>query len=260
MTQLWTLNHGESLAWLRSLPDGCADGVVTDPPYSSGGATFGDRQSRTATKYVQSGTLAERVDFAGDTRDQRSFVIWCSIWLTECLRLVRPGRPVCLFTDWRQLAATTEALQVAGFVFRGVVPWDKTEATRPCMGGFRAQAEYVVWGTAGPRDPERDERVGCLPGVLRCRTSLDRAHMTEKPVEMLREVVRVVEPGGLVLDPFAGSGSTGVAALAEGRRFMGSEVVEHYAGIARARLAAAGSGTDWKAPPEQADMFAAAGK
>lgn len=257
MSEAWTLHQGESLAWLRTLPDGSVDGIVTDPPYSSGGATFGDRQSRTSTKYVQSDAVAERVDFAGDTRDQRSFVIWCSIWLAECLRLVRPGGPVCLFTDWRQLAATTEAVQVGGFVFRGVVPWDKTEAARPTMGGFRSQAEYVVWGTAGPRDAERDKAVGCLPGVLRCPTQRDRAHMTEKPVEMLRQVVRVIEPGGVVLDPFAGSGSTGVAALREGRRFLGAEVVEHYADVARRRLAAESDGTDWRAP-DQIALFGGA--
>jgi site-specific DNA-methyltransferase (adenine-specific) len=52
----------------------------------------------------------------------------------------------------------------------------------------------------------------------------DRQHQTQKPVDLMRQLVRVVTPhGGLVVDPFMGSGSTGVAAVEEGRRFFGIE-------------------------------------
>lgn len=62
-------------------------------------------------------------------------------------------------------------------------------------------------------------------------------HPTVKPVELLRYLVKLITPpGGLVLDPFAGSGSTGVAALAEGREFLGVELTPEYAAIAKARL------------------------
>lgn len=53
---------------------------------------------------------------------------------------------------------------------------------------------------------------------------------------MLRELVRVCPPGGVVLDPFAGSGTTGVAALHEGRGFLGIELTEHYHHVATQRL------------------------
>jgi DNA modification methylase len=59
------------------------------------------------------------------------------------------------------------------------------------------------------------------------------------PLSVMRELVRVVVPGGLVLDPFAGAGTTGLAALAEGRRFIGIDMHHAYAAIARRRLAAA---------------------
>jgi site-specific DNA-methyltransferase (adenine-specific) len=65
-------------------------------------------------------------------------------------------------------------------------------------------------------------------------------HPTVKPVALMRWLIRLASPpGGLVLDPFAGSGSTGIAALKEGRRFLGVEQNARYARIARARLAAA---------------------
>ena len=63
------------------------------------------------------------------------------------------------------------------------------------------------------------------------------SHPTVKPVKLMRWLVRLVcPPGGTVLDPFAGSGTTGVAALEEGMRFIGVEQSEEYAAIARARL------------------------
>lgn len=67
--------------------------------------------------------------------------------------------------------------------------------------------------------------------------SADNVHPTVKPTELMRYLVRLVTPpGGIVLDPFTGSGSTGKAAMLEGFRFVGCELSEEYAGIAKARI------------------------
>ncbi len=66
-----------------------------------------------------------------------------------------------------------------------------------------------------------------------------RQHITQKPIEMMQQLVRIVPADGLILDPFTGSGTTGAAALMEGRQFLGIEQSAHYAGIARDRLTAA---------------------
>jgi site-specific DNA-methyltransferase (adenine-specific) len=63
-----------------------------------------------------------------------------------------------------------------------------------------------------------------------------RHHITAKPVELLAELVRACPVGGLVLDPFAGSGSAGVAALSTGRRYLGIEITKHYAAVAVERI------------------------
>lgn len=248
----WAVVEGEALATLAALPDSSIDAVITDPPYSSGGAFRGDRVSQSTTqKYVLTGTELERPDFAGDTRDSHGYQFWCALWLAECLRVTRAGSPVCLFTDWRQLATTTAALQGGGMVFRGIAVWDKTEAARPTMGRFRSQCEYVVWGSNGPMSLER-ESVGCLPGVFRHKVNGDdKHHITGKPTPLMRDVVRICEPRGVVLDLFGGSGTTGVAALMEGRRVILCERVPEYADIARRRCAAAEKDVDWRAPPEQ---------
>lgn len=251
----WALVRGEALTLLRELPDASVDAVVTDPPYSSGGAFRGDRLAATGSKYVINGTHTVRPDFAGDNRDQRSFAYWCVLWLSECLRVSKPGSPVCLFTDWRQLPTVTSALQAGGWVWRGIWVWDKTEGVRPTMGRFSSQCEYVVWGSAGAMPVERG--VGVLPGVSRhyCNPA-EKHHQTGKPPAVMQELVRIAVGGGIVLDPFAGSASTGVACLREGRRFIGFEITEQYFTIAEARMRAEQDGLDPRAAEAgQAPLF-----
>jgi site-specific DNA-methyltransferase (adenine-specific) len=231
------LHRGDALAVLRGLPDASVDAVITDPPYSSGGLFRGDRAASTTTKYVQSGTKHPHPDFTGDNRDQRSFAFWSTLWLTECQRIARPGAFLLQFTDWRQLPTTTDVVQAGGWVWRGVAVWDKTEGSRPQLGRFRNQAEYVVWGTNGVHYTKAHPVV--LPGVYRIpvRTA-DKFHLAGKPTELMRALCRITRPGGTILDPFMGSGTTGVAALAEGYDFVGIEREEAFSAIARARIAA----------------------
>lgn len=95
---------------------------------------------------------------------------------------------------------------------------------------------------AKPSAAERDAGCDALPATkvrtFGARATRRNSHPTVKPVELMRWLVRLAcPPGGVVLDPFAGSGSTGIAALAEGRCFLGIERDSHYAVISRARLA-----------------------
>ncbi len=234
----WEMHLGESYAWLLDQPNDSVDALITDPPYSSGGFVRGDRTAGTRTKYVRSDATHELAEFDGDNRDQRAFLAWCGLWLAEAVRVVRPGAPVGVFTDWRQLPITTDALQAGGFVWRGIAVWSKGGASRPQMGRFRSDAEFLVWGSRGPM--REGEDVGCLSGTWTSSpvTSSARVHMTEKPVEVMEQAVAIAPPGGLVLDLFAGSGSTGVACLRKGRRFLGVERAEGNFRIACDRLRA----------------------
>lgn len=91
-----------------------------------------------------------------------------------------------------------------------------------------------------------------LDGFFEAKVSQeDKHHQTGKPTALMRELVVVADPGGIVLDPFGGSGTTGVAALLEGRRAIVCELVPEYAQIARERMAAAESGRDWKTPQQE---------
>lgn len=239
MPASWELHQGEALAWLAGLADASADAVITDPPYSSGGQFRSDRASGSTAKYVTSSAAsASLADFAGDNRDGRGFAFWATLWLTEAYRITRPGGIVAMFTDWRQLPTATDVVQAGGWVWRGIAVWAKPAGrARPQLGRFTNQAEYVVWGSHGRMPPGKGTHPGLFEGAA--PVGARRLHPTQKPLTVLRELVRIVPQGGLIIDPFAGAGTTGVAAALEGRRFAGCESVPHYAALARARIAAA---------------------
>ncbi|MBP2704381.1 site-specific DNA-methyltransferase [Microbispora sp. RL4-1S] len=236
-----TIHHGDALAVLPTIPADTVDLVLTDPPYNSGGRTNAERAAQSARgKYVSSDAGHQLADFPGDNRDQRSYTLWLSLILAECLRASRPGASALVFCDWRQLPATSDALQAAGWTWRGIIPWHKP-ISRPQRDGFRRECEYVLWGSNG--QPHRHAEPLYLPGLVTGSQprGRGRVHITQKPVDVLRQLIAVCPAGGTVLDPFAGSGSTGVAAALEGRSFVGVELTAHYANVARQRIAEATS-------------------
>jgi site-specific DNA-methyltransferase (adenine-specific) len=234
---LW---RGEAWEVLRGMDSGSVDALVTDPPYSSGGLHKGARSAKPVSKYLNSNCQHLYADFEGDNRDGRSFSYWMTLWLTESYRVLKPGAVAAVFSDWRQLPSTTDAFQAAGFTWRGIVVWDKTQGSRPQLGRFRAQAEYVIWGSKG--EMPKCDTLKVHPGVFQhFPKAKDKQHIAGKPVALMRDLIGIVPEGSIVLDPFAGSGSTGVAALETGRKFIGVEMSEHYFEIMRSRLANVGT-------------------
>lgn len=229
-----TLYHGDCLAILPTLEAGSVDAVITDPPYSSGGMVRGDRMATTRSKYQNTDTQNVLPSFTGDNRDQRSFLSWCSLWLASSKAASETGAVVCVFTDWRQLPVMTDAIQCGGWVWRNLATWWKP-GMRMQKGRFSSSAEYVVYGSNGPHDSDGETS---QQNVFRCATlpTADRDHQSEKPVEVLAWVLGVSRPHSLVLDPFMGSGTTGVACVKTGRRFIGIEIDEKYCEIAAKRI------------------------
>ncbi|WP_269857996.1 DNA-methyltransferase [Streptomyces sp. RPT161] len=230
----YTLHRGDALTVLKALPDESIDAVITDPPYNSGGRTSSERTSRTArAKYTSGDAAHDLANFPGENRDQRSYRSWLTELLTEAYRAATEHSVAMVFTDWRQEPTTSDALQMAGWTWTGTIPWIKP-ASRPRKGGFKQSSEFILWGVKGTLDKDRDLY---LPGhFIASQPRKDRVHITQKPVEVMQQLVRICPEGGTVLDPFTGSGSTGVAALREGRDFIGVELSPHYADVAEERL------------------------
>jgi site-specific DNA-methyltransferase (adenine-specific) len=216
-----TLIQGDALDVLRSLPDGCVDAVVTDPPwmdYETG-------------RYDASGwhSLVRKVS-------PREYA--CGLF-----RVCREGAAILLWCRWDVFEEHSAALLVVGFHVRNCVVWAKPCHTAGDLeGNVGNRHEMAVFATKGrwERHGKRDVNLWDEPHLF----SRDkRHHPTEKPLGLMRRSVRLTcPPGGVVLDPFAGSGSTLVAAMQEGRRAVGCEIEPAYCDIIRRRLAHA-SGT-----------------
>ena len=237
-----TIYHGESLDVLRHLDSGSVAAIVADPPYSSGGMFRSDRQADPAAKYrgwsqnadgSSKKPASDTGTFSGDSRDQHGYEFWSALWMSQACRIATPAAQSFVFTDWRQLPTTSDALQAGGFVWRGRLVWDKGVG-RPMKGRFRNHLEYIVWGSNGPMPPADD----VYPSTLLCHSppgSGQRVHLTQKPEALVRELLSVT-PKGVVLDPFMGSGTTLRAAKDLGREVIGIEIDERYCEIAADRL------------------------
>jgi len=227
--------HGDLLHVLPTFEDNLFGGIICDPPYASGAADQNGKAKATSQKYTSVKSGNPLPDFEGDSKDQRSWTHWMTEWLTEARRATKVGAPICMFIDWRQLPSMTDALQWAGWIWRGILAWDKTNS-RPQRGRFRQQAEFVVWGSNGHMPANRNAPV--LPGVYRqaMPAHVKRIHQTEKPLGVMRDMIKIVEPGGIILDPFAGSGTTVLAAKLEGYPSVGIELSKHYAQASQERV------------------------
>ena len=236
------LYNGDCLSTMAWLAPGSVDLVLTDPPYSSGGLFAGDRKQSTKAKYTDDdyNGAARFESFSGDNMDQRSFTEFLRMVLFKARMLTKDGGICGVFTDWRQLPSVTDALQAAGFVWRGIVVWDKGNS-RPVPYRFRNDCEYVVWGTNGPRPAKLEKGAKAFPGCYHIPgvQSKDKHHQTEKPVPLMENLVQICPEGGTVFDPFMGSGSTGVACMNTGRNFIGIELSPGYFETAKARIEAA---------------------
>lgn len=233
------LLQGDCLELLDGIADESVDMVLLDPPYSSGGLFAGDRKKTTSEKYANNkyNGMNRFPDFSGDNLDQHSFMAFMRMVLTKCRRKSKPGSVCGTFIDWRNLAAMTDALQMAGWIWRGIVVWNKGNS-RAIPGRFRNDCEYIVWGTNGPRPAKFEKGAAIYPGAysMPAVPSVRKHHQTEKPVELLKKLVQISPEKGTVLDPFMGSGSTGVACVHTGRDFIGIELDGYYFRTAQERI------------------------
>jgi DNA modification methylase len=221
---------GDCLQIMRELEAASIDGVLTDPPYCSGGFT------ETAKMQADNQGVRSELEedwFAADNMTTGGLIFLLRACLVEARRLMRQNRSALIFTDWRMVPHVAPALESSGLRYRNMIAWDKMSAGLGT--GFRAQHEMILEYSNGVTEYQRQD----LGNVIECRRvpKAARVHPTQKPTELLRKLLTMIVPrGGTVLDPFAGSGAVGVAALLEGINYIGIEVDPMYAGITQRRL------------------------
>lgn len=229
--ELVTIYNADCRSVLPYLSD--IGALITDPPYSSGGMVRSDRQQKTAAKYQRSG-IRPLDEFTGDNRDQRAYCSWVADWTSLALSSCSPSGLCFLFTDWRQLPTTTDAIQWGGWVWRGLVTWHKPSGRR-LQNRFASDAEYVVWGSNGSMPFDLDSAAGPSSVITAdAPRGGQRVHIAQKPPAVIRHLLPLT--AGVVLDPFMGSGTTLVACKLDGRKAVGIEINEGYCEAAANRL------------------------
>ena len=244
-TARWCVVEGDNSADM-ALEDGCVAAVLTDPPYNAK-VHKGYKVSR-----WKGAEKTRHVDIGFDCIDPR-------VVAPELLRLSRGW--ALAFCALEQLGAYAESAGTR-WVRGGI--WHRPRAAPQFTGDRPAQAVDGIAIMHSRRAKQRWNGGGSHAfwsfGHRPEEEGANRGHPTRKPLLLMRELVHLfTDKDDVILDPFAGSGTTGVAALAEGRRVILCERVPEYAAITRARLAAAETGADWRAPASQPSLFAAVG-
>jgi site-specific DNA-methyltransferase (adenine-specific) len=214
----WDIVHGDCLKILPSFPDGFVDGIITDPPYAEK-THAGARGARPGVSL----TTEKLIHF--DSIDDEKFLEICA----DLVRVTR--RWVLLFCDWRHSAAA----------FRSNLPvircgvWIKPDSAPQFTGdrpGTGWEAVLILH-----RKGKKKWNGGGRHAVWSYGIERNGLHPTGKPLPLIREWVKLfTERDELILDPFTGSGTTGVACLLAGRRFIGIEIDRNYCEISRRRL------------------------
>jgi site-specific DNA-methyltransferase (adenine-specific) len=245
---------GDALDVLRELPTGSIDSLITDPPYCSGAATEAGRGSATHQGLRSETIRTGRFEWFDADNMTTSGLMWLlRSMCVEASRVVANSGSVLSFCDWRMVTVLSPAMESGGFRLRNLIAWDKGHFG--CGSGFRPQHEMILHLTK--RAPEFYAMdVGNVIRSKRVRTA-DRDHPTEKPIDLLQQLIRVAcPPGGVVLDCFGGSGATAIAALHEGRRCLIIEKDAGYCDIIRRRVADAQGVGKGSLLVEQPDLFA----
>ncbi|MEQ1506738.1 MAG: site-specific DNA-methyltransferase [Myxococcota bacterium] len=210
MLQPFALARVDAVAWLRSLPTGSVDLVVTDPPYES---LEKHRARGTTTRLSHS--AASSNDWFRVFPNDRFPELFAEIW-----RVLRPNTHFYLFCDAETMFVAKPLAEAAGFKFWKPIVWDKVKIG---MGyHYRARHEYVLFFEKGKR------RLADLavPDVLVFERVFG-GYPTEKPLGLCEVLIRQSSVAGeLVADPFFGSGVVAEAAVRSGRRFTGTDLAE----------------------------------
>jgi hypothetical protein len=203
------IEHCDALDWLAAREPGCATAVIFDPPYAVGTPVRG-REDGTA------GSVAGPLSF-----------MWRTMSLSA--RALRPGGIVIVFTDYKRLCDMQYIVSTSGLRPAACVAWIRN---RPGTGGlFRASWDPILIASRGV--PDAVDRAA-IRNVVVADYPARRRHPYEKPPAVYGHILsRVCRSGDLVLDPFAGSGSSRDVAEKLGLRWRGCDIDPQFAGTER---------------------------
>ncbi len=237
----------DCVALMRSMPASCVDAVFADPPYrlSGGGVTVRSGEIVPVDKGKWDRSLG------GFEKDHEFNVRW----IREAKRILKPGGALWASGTHHIIFSLGFALQTQGFRMINSIAWEKPDPTPNALHtAFTHSHETLLWASKGrghtfnydlinsPNPNAQVSSVWRVPTVPR-REKRHGYHPTQKPLRLVRRALLAsTKEGGLVFDPFTGSGTTAVAAKELNRFFVGAEMEREYAELAERRIRAAERG------------------
>ena len=215
------LYNDDCLNVLKDIEDNSIDLVVTDPPYEviTGGRNGG-------VKGKPSGILTEN-------KQLMKSIPKADLWLSECFRVMKDGTHIYIMTNTLNLTNYLNIINSVGFKLHNLLVWNKNNTTPNRW--YMKNCEYVIFarkGFAKSINNPSSQTVHNFDNIIG-----NKKHPTEKPVDLMKLYVEnSSQVGDTVLDPFMGSGSTGVACKELGRNFIGVELDKQYFDIATKRI------------------------
>jgi site-specific DNA-methyltransferase (adenine-specific) len=210
----------DAINWLRDLTNESVDLIVTDPPYES------------LEKHRAIGTTTRLKHSKASSND------WFEIFpnarfeelFSECFRVLKKNRHFYLFCDQETMFVAKPIAEAIGFRFWKPLIWDKQKIG---MGyHYRCRYEVVLFFEKGKRKLNDLS----IPDIIQA-SRIHNGYPAEKPVAVSETLIKQsTERGELVIDPFMGSGSVGLAALGLKRQFMGNDSCEEAVRVSKARL------------------------
>jgi site-specific DNA-methyltransferase (adenine-specific) len=253
----YRLIEGDSLGLLERLPPRSVDLVFADPPYnlSNGGSTCQAGKRAAVDKGAWDASRGVDEDHHFHRR-----------WLAACRRVLKPSGTIWVSGTQHVIFSLGFAMQELGYHLLNTVTWFKPNASpNLACRFFTHSTELVIWAAPErskplahtfhypqmkaenggkqmrdmwPLDSDGEGVVWSLPTPAKREKSEGR-HPTQKPIALLDRIVTASSnPGDLVLDPFNGSGTTGVVAVARGRRYVGFDLDSAYLDLTERRLTA----------------------
>lgn len=217
------LYNKDCLDVLKEMPEKCIDLIVTDCPYHivRGGCSNKVKNSGILSKSSASnGKLFEYNDI--DFKD----------WLPEVYRVLKDGTHCYIMVNSRNIKELQQEAENAGFIFQNILVWIKNNKTMNRY--YMGQCEFILMLRKGPA------RTINIPGTSNCLfydNIVGKRHPTEKPYKLMQVMIEnSSNEGDIVLDPFMGAGSTGIACKYLNRKFIGIEIDKKYYDIAREGL------------------------
>lgn len=225
----------DALSLLRGLPSNYVNCIVTSPPYNMGEGKHGWTTSK-ASNWYNMKLRSGYTDF-DDDMPHGEYVDWQRKCVSQMLRVIRADGAIFYIHKYRILDKKLYKPDddiLRGFPIRQVVIWDRGSGHNHNPAFFTPSYE-VVYVLAGDRW-QKTKQVTHLFDIWRIKPDMNNGHPAPFPVELAERCI-MSTVGDLILDPFAGSGTTAVAAQKLGRDYIGCDISREYVELARTRLA-----------------------